>query len=53
MDVYYLVKDKKQGAQEMNGQLNLDDLILEAAQPENDAAVSRLLKEIQSADFRG
>jgi len=34
----------------MNGQLNLDDLILEAAQPENDAAVSRLLKEIQNAD---
>ncbi|MBQ6597728.1 MAG: hypothetical protein IJH79_09270, partial [Lentisphaeria bacterium] len=36
----------------MNGQLNLDDLILEAAQPENDAAVSRLLKEIQNADLK-
>ncbi len=36
----------------MNGQQNLDDLILEAAQPENDAAVSRLLKEVQSADLK-
>ena len=36
----------------MNGQLNLDDLILEATQPENDAAVNRLLKAIQSADLK-
>lgn len=36
----------------MNEQQNLDDLILEAAQPENDAAVSRLLKEVQNADLK-
>ena len=36
----------------MNGQQELEDLILEAAQPENDAAVSRLLKEVQTADLK-
>ena len=36
----------------MNGQQELEDLIMEAAQPENDEAVVRLLKEIQTADLK-
>lgn len=36
----------------MNGQQELDDLIMAAAQPENDAAVAQLLKEVQQADLK-
>ena len=36
----------------MNEQQELDDLIMEAAQPENDAAVARLLKKVQTADLK-
>ena len=36
----------------MNEQQELDDLIMEAAQPENDAAVARLLKKVQAADLK-
>ena len=35
----------------MNGKQELDDLIMAASQPENDAAVARLLKEIKETDI--
>ena len=36
----------------MNGQQELDDLIMAAAQPENDAAVAQLLKAVQTTDIK-
>ena len=36
----------------MNGQQELDDLIMAAAQPENDSAVAQLLKEVQTSDLK-
>ena len=41
-----------EGECKMNGQQELDDLIMAAAQKDNDAAVAQLVKAVQAAELK-